>query len=321
MVIYITSILESFLGDHRKHNETTGQISFDCPACSEDKNMLNGDGKGNLEVNYYKDAFKCWVCKDTNDMHGSITRLIKRYGTPKILKDYNRFKPERPEEYGRKKAVEVTLPEGFKLLKDCTTKDFKYGLAMHYLKERGITDEIIKEFNIGYTTKGKFFNRIIIPSYDEYGYLNYFVARWFDKLKTKIKYLNPDVEKQNIIFNENKINWDATIYLVEGATDHIVVPNSIPLLGKYVSEILLTKLYEKSRANIIILLDNDALNDALILYDKLNFGNLSGKIKICHPPDGYDPSKIHEKWGKRGIIRLLQRTGTPEELKKRKIII
>lgn len=282
--------------------------------------MPNGDGKGNLEINYYKDAFKCWACKDTNDMHGSITRLIKRYGTPKILKDYNRFKPEKPEDYGHKKAVEVTLPEGFKLLKDSSPKDFKYGLAMHYLKQRGITKDIIEDFNIGYTTKGKFFNRIIIPSYDEYGELNYFIARWFDKLKTKLKYLNPDVEKQSIIFNENRINWDATIYLVEGATDHIVVPNSIPLLGKYIPDILLTKLYEKSRANIVILLDNDALNDALILYDKLNFGDLTGRVKICYPPDGYDPSKIHEKWGKRGIIRLLQRTGTPEELKKRNII-
>jgi hypothetical protein len=46
----------------------------------------------------------------------------------------------------------------------------------------------------------------------------------------KLKYINPKAEKQEIIFNIGKLNLDATIYLVEGVTDHIVTPNSIPLL-------------------------------------------------------------------------------------------
>ena len=314
-MLYITSILESFLGEYRKHNEDTGQISFDCPACSADKGMPEGDGKGNLEVNYHKDVFKCWVCKDTNDMYGSVTRLIKRFGTPKNLKDYKLFKPELNDD-DIKKPVYVTLPEGYKLLSECGPKDFKYNSAISYLSSRGITNDIIEKFDIGYTTRGKFFNRIIIPSYDEQGNLNYFIARWFDKHYTDAKYLNPDVEKQTIIFNEDKINWDATIYLVEGATDHIVVPNSIPLLGKYISDILLDKIYERANANIVILLDNDAYEDVRILHSRLNFGKLTGRIKVCHPPYGYDPSKIHEKWGRKGIIRLLMRTKTLEEWEK-----
>ena len=313
-MLYITSILESFLGDYRKHNEDTGQISFDCPACSEDKGMLQGDGKGNLEVNYQKDVFKCWVCKDTNDMHGSVSRLIKRYGSPQNLKDYKLFKPD-SSEYGNSKKISILeLPEGFRLLKDCTSKDFKYNSAINYLRKRGVTDDIIEKFNIGYTTKGKFFNRIIVPSYDSDDNLNYFIARWFDKQQTKLKYLNPDVEKQTIIFNENKINWDATIYLVEGVTDHLVVPNSIPLLGKYISDILLEKIYDNANSKIVVLLDGDALEDAKILYSNLNFGKLKGRIRICHPPLDYDPSKIHELRGKKGIIALLKRTTTLEKL-------
>ncbi len=302
---YITSILESFLGEPRKHNEDSGQISFDCPACSNDKGMPEGDGKGNLELNYNRDVFKCWVCKDTNSMSGSITRLIKIYGTAKNLRDYRLFKPDAAL-FGARQHIEVKLPEGFKPLKNCTFKDFKYTLAMKYLENRGITSDIIEKFNIGYTTKGTYFNRIIIPSYDEDGKLNYFVARWFDKQYTKIKYLNPDAEKQLIIFNENKINWDATIYLVEGVTDHLVVPNSIPLLGKYIPDMLLEKLHEKANAGIVILLDNDALEDAIFLHGKLNCGRLAGKIKICHPPEGRDPSKFHEVYGRKGIIALLK---------------
>jgi DNA primase len=313
-VAYIASILESFLGDHRKHNEHTGQISFDCPACSADKDMPEGDGKGNLEINYHKDVFKCWVCKDTNNMYGSIPKLIKKYGTNKNLKDYKLFKPESSLTNEDRKHLSLSLPEGFKLLKDCTSKDFKYNSAIAYLNERNITSDIIEKFDIGYTTRGKFFNRIIIPSYDENGILNYFIARWFDKQYTKIKYLNPDVEKQTIIFNEGKINWDATIYLVEGATDHIVVPNSIPLLGKYVSDVLFEKLYYNAMSNIVVVLDDDAIEDAKNIYRKLDNGRLSGKIRICPMPEKYDPSFVHQRFGSKGIIKVLSQSIKLEDL-------
>ena len=278
--------------------------------------MFNGDGKGNLEVNYHKDVYKCWVCKDTNDMHGSISNLIKRYGNDKNLKEYKLFKPEATDSSNYKKNTNITLPEGFKLLKNCSSRDFKYNTAISYLRSRGITDDIIDKFNIGYTTKGKFFNRIIIPSYDINGNLNYFIARWFDTQKNKLKYLNPDVEKQTIIFNENKINWDSTIYLVEGATDHLVVPNSIPLLGKFISDVLMVELYEKANTKIVILLDGDALEDAKILYNRLNFGRLKGKIRICHPPLNYDASSINQYRGKKGIVALLKKTTTLEKLER-----
>lgn len=267
--------------------------------------MYDGDGKGNLELNYHKDVFKCWVCKDQNQMSGSITRLIKRYGTKKNQRDYRLFKPD-IDYHLEKPPVVVTLPEGFKKLKDCTSKDYKYDAAMAYLRSRGITDDIIEKFDIGYTTEGTFYNRIIFPSYDEDGELNYFLARWFDKKPNKLKYINPDAEKQTIIVNENKVNWDATLYLVEGITDHIVTPNSIPLLGKFISEILLDKIYENAKGLVVIVLDADARDDAEFLYMKLNFGKLYGRIRICTVPEGYDPSKIFEKAGKRGIVQLLR---------------
>jgi hypothetical protein len=68
----------------------------------------------------------------------------------------------------------------------------------------------------------------------------------------KLKYINPKAEKQEIIFNIGKLNLDATIYLVEGVTDHIVTPNSIPLLGKVISSDKL--LHDKAQGLIVILL-------------------------------------------------------------------
>jgi DNA primase len=303
---YLVYILESFLGPHRKYNEETGQIAFDCPACGEDKDMPEGDGKGNLEVNYEESVYKCWSCKEKNNMYGSVYKLLKRYGSPKNLRDYILIKPDINITEKEKKNIVLSLPEGYKELSKCKGDEYRYKQAINYLRERGITDEIIKDYKIGFTTTGKFFNRVIIPSYNSDGHLNYFIARWFPKDFTKLKYLNPVVEKQEIVFNEGKINWDSTIYLVEGATDHIVTPNSIPLLGKFLPEQLLDLLQEKAKAYVVIVMDDDAYDDTVRLYHEINFGELRGKVKVVKCPEGYDPSKVFEKWGNKGIIQLLK---------------
>jgi hypothetical protein len=317
MSILLVSILESFLGDVRKHNEDTGQIAFDCPACSAEKGLVDGDGKGNLEINYNRNMFKCWACSEDNHMHGPVKKLLKKHATPKNLRDYMLIKPDADIIISKEhEAILVTLPEGYKKLSECTGKEYLYDSAMHYLRSRGITDEIIKEYEIGYTTSGPFYKRIIIPSYDSEGVLNYFIARWFPKDFNKLKYINPKAEKQEIIFNEGKINWDATIYLVEGVTDHIVIPNSIPLLGKFISDKLLEAIYYNAKGLIVVVLDGDAYEDAKILYKKLSIGDLNGRIRIVIPPEEYDPSKIFERLGNKGVIKLLKtaRKLTPMEL-------
>jgi DNA primase len=304
MSVFVIDILESFLGKARKHNEGKGQVSFDCVACAIDKGMPEGDGKGNLEVNYHKGVFRCWSCHYINNMHGYIPKLIKRYGTTKLLREYNILKPDTSliEKF---EYADVKLPDSYKKLTDPTDYTYHRNMAMKYLTKRNIGLDLIKKYDIGYTTSGHFKNRIIIPSYDIHEDLNYFIARSFN-YKTKPKYLNPEAEKQEIIFNESRINWDATIYLVEGVFDSIVIPNSIPLLGKFISQKLYNLLYNKATTNIIIVLDSDAYLDTEQLYMNLNFGKLKGRVRVCVPDDGYDPSLIYEKEGKYGIVKLLR---------------
>jgi hypothetical protein len=298
----IVNILEDFLGSPKKHAESSGQVSFDCPACAEDKGLIGGDGKGNLEINYEKNVFKCWACADRNNMHGTIPKLIKRYGNESHLKNFLLLKPN--YNYSDKQQSNIitnlTLPEG-SLSLSSNNKHNSYDDVIKYIKKRNVYD-LVNKFDFHYTSE-----RLIIPSYDEFSILNYYVGRSIYK-KIKPKYLNPDADKTQIIFNEKLVNWDDVIFLVEGAFDHIVVPNSIPLLGKYLNDYLLNKLYYKSSSLIVILLDSDAYEDALFLYKKLNFGDLYGRIRICVPPYGYDPSRINERLGREGIKQLLKST-------------
>jgi DNA primase len=146
---------------------------------------------------------------------------------------------------------------------------------------------MIEKYGIGFCDKGNHVGRIVVPSYDINGELNYYVARSWDS-HTKFKYKNPEAEKDKIIFNEKLINWDNDIYLVEGVFDGFFLDNSIPMLGKHMSEMLFDKVYNNAKGNVIIALDGDAWNNAIKLYHELNGGNLYEKIKIVKLPKDQD---------------------------------
>jgi hypothetical protein len=95
-----------------------------------------------------------------------------------------------------------------------------------------------------------------------------------------LKYKNPEVQKEIIIFNEKLINWNEKIYIVEGAFDSIFIPNSIPMLGKFMSDHLFNKLYDNAKGELTIVLDPDAWNDAEKLYHKINCGKLMNRVNI-----------------------------------------
>lgn len=288
----LVELLSDVLGKPKQHYQMKSQISFDCPVCSIEKGLDKGDGKGNLEINYNRHVYKCWSCGDTNGTHGPLGKLFEIFGTKKQKKLYELIKPEelKKEEVYKPK---LRLPEGFTKFEDSNPRFIPHKEALNYLYKRGVTDEMITKYDIGYTVQGDFAYRIIIPSYDKENKLNYFVARaWVPK---KMKYKNPSVPKDEIIFGENKIHWDKDVFLVEGAFDSFFLDNSIVMLGKKMSKLLFETLYEKSRANIIICTDGDAWSDGLKLYHELNGGRLYNKIKIVKLPKDKDVCDLRGK--------------------------
>lgn len=283
----IVAILSEIFGRNRSHYPYKGQISFDCPVCSyEIKGLDKGDGKGNLEINYKQQVFKCWSCSETHRTYGNLGYLIKKNGSLKQLKRYELLIPDVEGSGGfEKPKLSVKLPKEFiKLLEvsDGFKKTHYYKQAMNYLRSRNIDDEKIKKFNIGACFDGDYSNRIIIPSYDSEGSLNYFVGRSYDR-NSKRKYMNPEVEKKHLIWNEHLIDWEKDVYLVEGAFDSIFLENSIPMLGKSMGEELYKLIYENAK-KVIIILDGDAYHDSEKLYKKLNGGRLFGKVWIVKLP-------------------------------------
>ncbi len=299
----IVEILEGILGEPKNHYENKGQISFDCPVCSHEiKGLDKGDGKGNLEVNYGYHVYKCWACSETHETQGTIYKLIRNYGSKSDLKKYRLVNPNIELKKKEKKEIKGLPKDFIPLSEECNSLEYKK--ALEYLTKRNIGMDIIEKHNIGYCEKGDYSNRVVFPSYDIHNDVNYYLGRSYEKY-TKLKYKNPEIPKTEIIFNEGKVNWDSNIFIVEGVFDHIVVPNSIPMLGKVMSDDLFTKLVSKSECKVVILLDSDAYTDAIKLYKKLNSTKLIGRVFIVKLPDGYDISDVNQKLGKKGVVNVL----------------
>ena len=276
----LVELLEDVLGKCGLHYPNRGQISFNCPICDEGRN------KHNLEVNYFNNVYKCWACGDVNNTHGSLKRIFDRYANNKQKKLFRILKPETVE-VKEKKIAKIVLPEGYTLFKDSSPIYPVRNAAINYLYNRGITDYLIEKYQIGFCDKGDHAGRIIIPSYNLKEELNYFISRSWNPL-SKVKYKNPEAEKDKIIFWENQIDWNKDIFLVEGAFDGLFLENSIPMLGKHMSSLLFETIYKKAKKEIIICLDADAWTNSINLYHELNGGHLWGKIKLIKLPDDKD---------------------------------
>jgi len=142
-----------------------------------------------------------------------------------------------------------------------------YRNAMHYLKGRGVSILDILKYRIGYCESGEYTGKIVIPSYDCNGQLNYFVSRAFYKAD-KYKHKNPKISKDIIGF-DLMINWSQPIILCEGAFDAIAIKrNAIPLFGKTIHSALQKKIIENHVKEIYICLDADALKNAINIAEK-----------------------------------------------------
>jgi DNA primase len=215
-------ILHEVIGYHK----TSGpELLFKCPACDHYKHKLS--------VNLDKNAFKCWIC----DYRGrNIRRIIRRFGTfPQLQKwdqitnrvDLERFADLFMEGVIEESEERVEFPTQFLSLASKTlpvTAKFAY----RYLQERGVTNEDILRWKIGYCFEGEYRNRIIIPSFNDDGDVSYFIARSYNG--DSYKYKNPRASK-NVVFNELFVNWNEDLVLVEGVFDAIVAGNAVPILG------------------------------------------------------------------------------------------
>ena len=255
-------LLESVLG--KGYATSKGNYAFNCPLCTHHKPKL----EINLKTNAKKEnPWHCWICDSKGKTIRSLFKAIKAPSN-KLSELKLIIQPGAREEYTAHEAIE--LPKEFIPLSNLTAQVIKDRVAhieskhaFRFLRQRGIMPEDIIKYNIGFCNDGPYGGRVIIPSYDDNGKLNYFIARDYKGLSSR-KYKNPPMSVRDIIGFELYINWNAPIILCEGIFDALTIKrNVIPLFGKGLHEKLMTKLVKSEVDKIYIALDSDAIKDAL----------------------------------------------------------
>ena len=222
-----------------------------------------------------------WV---SNQGGHNLFQLLKQVGAPREL--YKELSDTLGTTYYTSekkddKQVTLNLPKEAKPLWNGGDSVQKLH-ALKFIYERGLDMSDVIRYNLHYCLNGIYQNRIIIPSYDSNGQLNYFVGR--DFYKGGMKYKNPPVPKDIIGF-DLYVNWSEPIILCEGVFDAMAIKNnSIPLFGKTILPKLYKKIVENRVSHVTICLDDDAFKDSIEMASKfmdngieVNFVKLKGK--------------------------------------------
>jgi DNA primase len=282
-------LLESILGKGSRTSK--GNYAFKCPFCEHHKKKLEINVVTNIKK---ENPWHCWVCEAKGK---TIRTLFKQMKVTKDKIDELNLVIVPSREDPKYHTESIAFPKEFISLSDKSSynkiTEIKSRHALHFLHKRGITDEDIIKYNIGFCIDGNYADRVIIPSYDEKGNLNYFIARSYNE--SGQKYKNPPVDAKSVIGWELYINWNAPIILVEGIFDSLTIKrNVIPLFGKVLHEKLMKKLVSSDVKKIYVALDKDAIKNALKHAETLlSYGKEVYLVEL----DGKDANEIgYEKF-------------------------
>lgn len=161
--------------------------------------------------------------------------------------------------------------------------------ALRYLKARGISERHAARLGLVEMQDSM---RIVVPYYGPDGEIIYWSARAYSKMQDGPKYLAASGKHPLYV----RPNWKpaSTLVLVEGVFDAIAVESHTgldvcALGGKYLPRYLEPDLMRLGTSRLVVLLDPDAIGDAIKLRSRLM---TKREVKIIPLPLGQDPADL-----------------------------
>lgn len=206
-----------------------------CPICAP-----SDVAKRKLIIRVLDDVNHCWTC---GWKAHTLAPLIRKFGSMTQFTKYcEEFAPKNSISSKTYDNLEqdvnvIKLPDDFHLLTLASSDDLNVRAAWIYLKKRNVTLRDAWYYKFGISNEIRWKRRIIMPSFDKEGELNYYIARNIDEYDRRPKYDNPDNDKLPVIFNEININWKKKLVICEGPFDLIKCgDNAVCLMGSDLNE-------------------------------------------------------------------------------------
>jgi len=130
-----------------------------------------------------------------------------------------------------------------------------------YLAQRGLTEDTIREFGIGFFSgKGTMAGRVVIPIHNERGELVAYAGRAIDGTEPRYKF-PAGFHKGQVLYNLHRVKDAVSVVLVEGFFDCMKVSQAgypcVALMGSSMSKVQERLLSEQNIAEVILMLDGD----------------------------------------------------------------
>lgn len=244
------ALLKKALGDADVGRDGVN-VAFRCPGCGKNPE------KKKLVVRIDNEKWHCWVC-DTKGR--SILGLLRKYAPSHAGEWRNRFTEDRRFHFDNDETPveeKVELPECLPVEALLKERDPDAKAILMYLESRNVDLDKAYRYRLCGGLRGKVRRRVVFPSFDSEGKINYWTARAIDKVPHK--YMNPRADRKKIVFNEVDVDWTREVTLVEGPFDLLNAgQNAIPLLGSVLmrDSLLLQRIVE-NQTPVTLALDSD----------------------------------------------------------------
>lgn len=267
-----------------------------CPICAP-----KDHSKKKLAILIEDDRCHCWSC---GYKAHTLAPLIKKYASRDKLLEY--VEKYMPAQENRRRCLiidiseekpKLALPKDFRLLATASLRDPDVLAMRRYLMEpmpkgRGLTERDLWYFKLGYSDEPRWKRRVLMPSFNAEGELNYFVGRAIDRFR-RPKYDNPDEDKLPIIFNELNVDWTKELVLCEGPFDLVKCPdNAVPLLGSDLNEqsAVFNAIVAHGTPVVLALDDDMRYTKVPVIAQKL--AEYDVVVRIIRLPPGTDPGQM-----------------------------
>lgn len=206
-----------------------------CPICAP-----KDPSKKKLSIFVADDRLHCWSC---GFKAHTLVPLIKKFCSRELLVEYcERFMPVGTKHQRcwtislpSEKPV-LALPGDFRMLVAANSRDPDVAAMRRYLEQRNVNEDDMWRYRLGCSDEPAWRRRIIVPSFDAAGNVNWYVGRAIDE-RRKPKYEAPAGDRKHIIFNEMDVDWKLPLVLCEGTFDMMKCgENAVPLLGSDLNE-------------------------------------------------------------------------------------